>query len=117
MTNTEAITLLKRIADRRLMIHVNGTVMEAEPDEVQEALDLAIAALERERWIPVSERLPEPKTDVIAAWDDGEVWSVWQDWADDEDEDRLEYWNDDQSGIHTVTHWMPLPDPPKEETT
>ena len=68
------------------------------------------------RWIPVTERLPEerhpvlvtylgyndklPKSDMVAMCDDG-------DW----------YWYYDESKCKVaITHWMPLPEPPKEET-
>ena len=74
------------------------------------------------RWIPVTERLPEPRQDVLAVWDNGEVWTVYQWWAEPNDgEDPLEY-DDDvfyengefYSTKKRVTHWMPLPEPPKD---
>lgn len=62
------------------------------------------------RWIPVTERLPEPHTRVIGfmAWkkitaieyQNGMWYSI----------DHLEPLPDE-----AVTHWMPLPEPPKEE--
>ena len=62
-------------------------------------------------WIPVTERLPEPNTRVIGfmAWKSmtaieyqhGKWYSI----------DHLEPLPD-----AAVTHWMPLPEPPKEET-
>lgn len=71
-----------------------------------------------DKWISVSERLPEPETDVLVAFDDGEITSLWQNWSNlitTEDNDPLEYIVDIMSGeYHTVTHWMPLPEPPKE---
>lgn len=65
------------------------------------------------KWIPVTERLPEdtypvlvtylgyfdklPKSDMVAMWDDG-------DW----------YWYYDESKCKVaITHWMPLPQPPR----
>lgn len=46
MTNKEAAELLQSIADRRLMVHVNyGDTKPAKPDDVNEALRLAIDAL------------------------------------------------------------------------
>lgn len=67
-------------------------------------------------WISVTERLPEdthpvlvtylgyndklPKSDMVAMCDDG-------DW----------YWYDDESKCKVaITHWMPLPQPPKEDS-
>ena len=75
-----------------------------------EMVDLAIEALERDRWISVEERLPEPHTRVIGfmAWksimtveyQNGHWYNI----------DHLEHMPDE-----AVTHWMPLPEPPKEE--
>ena len=81
----------------------------------RDALSLAISALERDRWISVNDKLPEPKTDVLAAWDDGAVWSIWQNWANDNDKDKFLYYVDMGASVHEVTHWMPLPEPPKED--
>ncbi len=106
MTNEEAIELL-----------VNATYSDEWQgnERLTEAQHLAISALSRDRWISVEERLPEPKTEVMVAYDDGEVWCLWQNWANDTEDDRLEYYTNDYA-IHTVTHWRELPQPPKEET-
>ena len=59
-----------------------------------------------QRWIPVTERLPEPFEEVLAY---------------DATEKRIEYAcmtpHKEWYGVvmsHAVTHWMPLPEPPKE---
>lgn len=83
-----------------------------------------IAALQKEieklrgqppRWIPVEERLPEDRSDVlvVAYWH--ERWGVYMGWCAPE----RAAWSahigiGDRSDI-AVTHWMPLPEPPKEE--
>ena len=72
------------------------------------------------KWISVKDEPPEPETAVLAAFDDGEVWSLWQKWGEAEHEESLWYpkdWNDENRDYdwHLVTHWMPLPKPPKEE--
>ena len=62
------------------------------------------------RWIPCSEKLPEKHVEVlayspywgkivVAMWG-GEFW--------------LEQWTDDDLEKSEITHWMPLPEPPKE---
>ena len=111
MTNEEAIQILKPFRD--MMVDQHGCpISDAVP-----ALDLAISALSRDRWISVNDSLPEPRTDVLAAWDDGEVWSLWQSWANSEEDNPFTYFIDPIEGTtHYVTHWMPLPEPPKEET-
>ena len=75
--------------------------------EFDEAAD-AIEELSKPRWIPVTERLPEHgwylaygptiKMEVLHFHSVEEVWSS-------------ERYYDIE-----VTHWMPLPEPPKEET-
>jgi hypothetical protein len=73
------------------------------------------------RWIPVSERLPENNEDVLVT--DGEYCAVGyyrpdaQAWDSDTFgwlENRILF-EDVEYGIGTVTHWMPLPEIPKEE--
>lgn len=88
--------------------------------QLVEVCDMAIAALdeqEERRWIPVTEQLPETDTCVLvrvngnphkyitlkgayelAEYDpEGWILEMWPEWMDAE-----------------VTHWMPLPKPPKE---
>lgn len=46
MTTTEAAEILRHLANRRLLVHVNGVPHEMEPDEIDTALRLAVKALE-----------------------------------------------------------------------
>jgi hypothetical protein len=68
------------------------------------------------KWIPVAERLPElrmavivyapyMKNEFMAYWT-GSRWMVWA--AGEYEREMPEY--------HQITHWIPLPEPPKEET-
>ena len=68
------------------------------------------------KWIPVSERLPEHFGTFLAAIDEvhGEK-RISADAADfDPERKRWETWNYFCAG-YKVTHWMPLPEPPKGE--
>ena len=110
---------------------------------LSEAAD-AIEELSKPRWIPVSERLPETGVHVLLSCKCGAGAYVWdgfhtekystptqfyEDIDADYNEDTDEYyfpegwWEviknwDDYSCVaieDKVTHWMPLPEPPKEE--
>lgn len=69
------------------------------------------------RWISVEERLPI-SDEYVLCWytgDDGRKWhtvgelnSRYKKWI-------LDIYNDDYDCEFTVTHWMPLPEPPKED--
>lgn len=83
-------------------------------DPVNEACRMGMEALERMRWIPCSERLPEERGCYIVAvkhWYDGkpvtrEAFWNGADWLSCEK--RMEI-------TPRVTHWMSLPELPKEE--
>lgn len=96
-------------------------VLLMETADAIEALQRACAnyaeqACENEtKWIPVTERLPLYGEDVLAVrtYGDGEKCrevlmahiAVWN------EETGEKWWN-----TTNITHWMPLPEPPKEET-
>lgn len=119
-------------------------------DEVNEACRMGMEALERTRWIPCNERLPEPEAEVLVVcrrggvsfvcpamhedgtivtsesiwnWNEIEGYGLYSEEADDWyiPEGWWEYrqFNDDDVCNNlidcTVTHWMPLPEPPKKE--
>jgi len=60
---------------------------------------------EAQRWRKIEDELPEEDTDVLTypgpkrGWYNGEAWCIEQ-----------------RYGTREVTHWMPLPGPPKEES-
>lgn len=56
-------------------------------------------------WVPVSERLPEPRKKVLARHADGRIRVGWRSILGN-------FMDEPLYGI--VTHWMPLPQPPKE---
>ena len=59
------------------------------------------------KWISVEERLPETDERVLFV-DDGEVgFGIVRGWALRE--------MISETDIHRITHWMPLPEPPKED--
>ncbi len=80
-------------------------------DEVNEACRMGMEALERTRWIPCSERLPHDVSRCLVCrydyvtktrfidilWFESGIW-----------------WDGSHGGDYAVTHWMPLPKPPKE---
>lgn len=63
---------------------------------------------ENKRWIPVTERLPEKLENVLAWCDDCFIevcYRIGNGWE--------KTWSNEE--IFFVTHWMPLPEAPKEE--
>jgi hypothetical protein len=67
-------------------------------------------------WIPVTERLPEDRSDVlvVAYWH--ERWGVYMGWcAPKRAEWSVHIGIGDRNDV-AVTHWMPLPEPPKGVT-
>ena len=60
---------------------------------------------EARRWIPIAERSPELGVDVMVI-DRGELKIAWRHIKDGE-------WSS-FSALNKISHWMPLPQPPKE---
>jgi len=85
---------------------MNGLISEA-ADAIEELTDNNVG-----KWISVTERLPYGRDSVLALTGDCEIYvcdyipSVKQFWAIPGDELHID----------DITHWMPLPEPPKEET-
>jgi len=78
------------------------------------AEEIAVAQ-ERQRWIPVEERLPEDRSDVlvVAYWH--ERWGVYMGWcAPERAEWSVHIGIGDRNDV-AVTYWMPLPEGPEEE--
>jgi hypothetical protein len=64
------------------------------------------------RWIPVSERLPEPDTFAIVATKDG-VCEALYGLGGIESPNDPPYWVVNDYGEVCPTHWMALPEPPE----
>lgn len=68
------------------------------------------------RWISVEERLPEKSVPVLA-YKDGRIWYCERNWQSGCWE-SLSFAATKEYGMYWSkgpTHWMPLPEPPKEE--
>lgn len=80
----------------------------------QEALDMAITALQQTAWIPVGERLPDIDQSVLICTKDGQITDGYR-WNS---EDWFLAWGE-FNGEHTggeynqIIAWMPLPEPYK----
>lgn len=104
----ELVKDLREISrNRAIPVHMAETVKEAANaiENMSEAYDKLsrhmddLAAL-MPRWIPVTERLPEAGVYVLAYSADDGYMCV---------EARHKF------SVFQITHWMPLPQPPKEE--
>ena len=117
--------IMRKAADRiaNQSTHIAALQQEIEKlrgqnEQLREAAALVTkesAELLERRWIPVEERLPEDRSDVlvVAYWH--ERWGAYMGWCAPE----RAAWSvhvgiGDRSDI-AVTHWMPLPEPPEEE--
>ena len=99
-------TAFEQSADRIVAAEEYALVLKKEIEKLRAQLP---------RWIPVTERLPEDRSDVlvVAYWH--ERWGVYMGWCAPE----RAAWSvhigiGDRSDI-AVTHWMPLPEPPEVE--
>ena len=60
-----------------------------------------------QEWISVKDRLPEPRENPVLVTYDGGVWMAWK---------HSTHWELPSTlKTNLVTHWMPLPEPPKGE--
>ena len=106
--NTRPIedTLNKRIAE---LVSSNMVMAKGVLD-----LKARIAELEEaQRWIPVSERLPENRATVLAAFENREILTATY-YKHHEGFGGVEnYWHIEGWHSGNVTHWMPLPPNPE----
>lgn len=59
-------------------------------------------------WISVKDRLPEKKGDYLIYNTDGTVWLYWY------DKEYKEWYDSSGYLTESVTHWMPMPEAPKD---
>ena len=59
---------------------------------------------EKQRWIPVTERLPERGQEVLVYAGDGHKPEVY----------AYSFWHKDFASFSRITHWLPLPEPPEK---
>lgn len=97
-------------------------MMEDAADRLEELVDRCaryaeeIAVLRgRQRWIPVTERLPEDRSNVlvVAYWH--ERWGVYMGWCAPERVEWCVHIGIGDRDDVAVTHWMPLPAAPEVE--
>lgn len=76
----------------------------------------ALREQEKRRWIPVTERLPESEGTYLVYTKRGSVYAshFYEKKVFRDDYVREQQWS--QRGKVKVTHWMPLPEPPREGT-
>ena len=118
MTGEEAIKVLERVEDYVGIHYINGVEDPYINPYLLKAIDFAVAALreqEERRWIPVAERLPESEGTYLVYTERGTVYAshFYEKKVFRDDYVREPQWC--QRGKVKVTHWMPLPKPPKEE--
>ena len=112
MTEREAIhklILFRRILEKG--VFPVGYRFDAEP------FDLAISALEKQekdRWIPVTERLPEYEKEVLTCGDNGDISVGYLYFPGFGHADR---WHVDftSAPVFHIVAWRPLPEPYTEE--
>ena len=125
MTREEAIRILDPETSAEALAEIDYYAgfrgKEAEIKAVEDSCILAVAALreqEERRWIPVTERLPD-SDDFVLVIASGIVGNITLDNAielaafSEVEGWILEMWPELEDP--KVTHWMPLPEPPKEE--
>lgn len=117
MTREETIKVLERAEDYVGIHYINGVEDPYISPYLLKAIDFAVAALreqEQRRWIPVEERLPQNYISVLVYIPTAEpLPMVHEAYIGDDGEwhSSIVYGVENED----VTHWMPMPEPPKED--
>ena len=87
---------------REKLVQLIDEIIELYPSERKELADGLIAnGVTVQEWIPVTERLPDGGVEVLVY---SKIIGI-----------CVDYYDGDTLGYSDVTHWMPLPQPPKGE--
>lgn len=116
---TEAADRLENQSTHIAALQQEIEKLRGQNEQLREAAALVTkesAELLERRWIPVEERLPEDRSDVlvVAYWH--EKWGVYMGWCAPTYKKWYVHIGIGDRNDVSVTHWMPLPEPPKEET-
>ena len=119
ISKSDAVFAACKVLDTFGGCHMGPFCPDSGCKEVRDIINNVPAAdvVERPRWIPVTERLPDESGNYLTAFGDGRYMAVNEfmhprGWSTEEGRKAHPngkwYWGD-------VTHWMPLPEPPKEK--
>ena len=86
----------------------NGRFRNPETENMYLAWRAAKSHAEEYGWISVEDSLPKLREDVLVAWSDGEIGFARR----FNPQNSGERWDTTASNA-TITHWQPLPEPPK----
>lgn len=112
MTNNEAIEIITHVDKHIRSCDEYGFLIDS---DLMEAHSMAVKAL-RNAWIPVTERLPEYDGTYLAFTTSGTVTTARWYAEHDMRNYRGDFIRHMEGRFHrNVTHWMPLPEPPKED--
>ena len=101
---------LRSQANLERYYHASSKVCDEAADAIEELLDeLTTIRKQFPRWISVEERLPEVGVDVLVT--DGSNVCISRQVRYVSPTERFTFWSRDDLDL---THWMPLPEPPKE---
>lgn len=115
----EKVDRFSKVAFEQNMVILGKQDVITKQERVRANLQDEIWQLQQQvpRWISVEERLPEDckhvlvfmRRNFIVGWSI-DYWHIDTDWLDDGN------WSKHPAGgYYNITHWMPLPEPPKEE--
>lgn len=120
MKAIKAIKIIKRLITSVELVYKTNPLTDKEPHPETDALTLAISALEKQeqdRWIPVTERLPE-KDGECRVTVKTEFGKYVGDCFWNKGEKQFENWNaylDCYVKVSDVTAWKPIEEPYMEE--